>query len=49
MLIRHNFLNPKLTSSKSLFCLSRVQKSKDIQFTVTLDKEKQDVLTVKKL
>lgn len=40
-----NFLKPKVMFLNVLFCVTDSQKLKDIQFIITLDKEKQKILT----
>ena len=41
----YNFIKPKMMSPNCLFCPTNSPKPKDIQFTITKEKEKQQILT----
>ncbi len=45
----YTFPQPKMTSSDVLFCLTDSPESKNIQFTIISDKEKQQIITFEPL
>lgn len=47
--VHHNFPEPKVRYINYLFYLTNSPKFKDIQFIIVYDKEKQNILTFKRL